>query len=283
MEQKRVQIEQKELEKVVESLRSSGYTNSKISEEIGARIDSYLYNNYRMSKESFERLEELYNEKIKHEIEEPNSGENYRKYEITNLKKNTELAELFGIILGDGHLQEYQDESEERYKGSYFVEITLNESEKELINRTKSLLKDITKIEPKEYDKNGKAIRIVVHSKEIVEKFKNLGLESGNKKENQVNVPRWIKKDENYSKSCLKGLIDTDGSIYQDCRDSKSYLRVQFKNHSNPLLNDFSNMCEKLDIKVVKGGKYQLQISRSSINKFIQKIDPLKAKQVKIT
>jgi intein/homing endonuclease len=283
MGHKRVQIEQKELENAVNKLRDRGYTNSQISKEIGARIDSYLYNGYRMSEESLKRLEEIYGEKIKHEIEEPNSGGNYRKHEITALKKNTKLAELFGIILGDGHLQEHQDKNKERYKGSYFVEITLNEGEKELINRTKSLLRDITKIEPKEYNKSGKAIRIVVHSKELVKKFKNLGLESGNKKENQVSVPKWIKEDKEFSKSCLKGLIDTDGSIYQDSRNNKSYLRIQFKNHSIPLLNDFSKMAENLDVKTVKGGEYQLQISRSSINKFIHQVEPIKAKHVKIT
>jgi len=43
MSEKRVKIPNSELIKVVEDLRERGYSNSSISEEIGARIDSYLY------------------------------------------------------------------------------------------------------------------------------------------------------------------------------------------------------------------------------------------------
>jgi hypothetical protein len=48
-------------------------------------------------------------------------------------------------------------------------------------------------------------------------------------------------------KSCLKGLFDTDGSISVIKR--RSSLLIDFTNASFPLVKDFKEMCESLDIR----------------------------------
>lgn len=279
--EKRVNIDQKDLEEAIKHLRSNGHTNKSISQAIGSKIDSYLYENYNMSEDSFQKLLDLYGKKIKHRVEEVNHGSEYRN-EIPSIEKDETLAELIGVILGDGHIQEYISNNE-RHVGSYFIEITLHEEEKELIDRVRTLLESKTGKKFRKYEKEGKAIRLVVYSKDLVQKLKNLGLETGDKTKNQVKVPEWIKKDKNYSKKCLRGLIDTDGAIYQDKRKNQSYTRIQFKNYSKPLLDDFVEMCSTINIDVVSGGKHQKQVSRRNIEEFIQKIEPLKGKNIEYT
>ncbi|MFB6192920.1 MAG: LAGLIDADG family homing endonuclease, partial [Candidatus Nanohaloarchaea archaeon] len=258
-------------------LREEGFTNETISDRIDARIDSYLYNDYKMSIDSFEKLIELYGSEIEHELV---PDQRFNQKQLPPIEKSIDLAELFGIILGDGHVQFRSEKNKDRNTSTYFISITLNEKEKELIKHSKDLSQSITSLEPKEYTKSGRCVRIVLHSKDLVTRFVELGLKAGNKKENQVHVPEWIKEEKKFCRACVRGLIDTDGAIYQDQRGDKSYTRVQFKNYSEPLLEDFKQMCEKLDIKTVKGGPHQIQISRHDIEKFIKTIQPTKANSV---
>jgi len=46
----------------------------------------------------------------------------------------------------------------------------------------------------------------------------------GSKAKQQVSIPSWILKNKIYTKECLRGLLQTDGSIYQD----RGYVMVNF-------------------------------------------------------
>lgn len=275
----RVKCDSSDLKSAVKNLRSSGYTNKSISEEIGTRIDSCLYRGHKMSLESFENLIEMSNTQIDHQIVD---DDRYNTKNIPKLSPEGKLAELFGIILGDGHIQNRSRKNNKRDSSTYFISITLNKKEVEIISRSESLLEETTNLETKTYEKEGNCVRVVVHSKDAVEKFQEMGLEAGHKTKNQVSVPRWIKRSEEFSKKCLKGLIDTDGAIYKDQREKTYYTRVQFKNYSQPLLRDFKQMCNNVGIETVKGGSKQVQISRRHVEKFIQKISPIKANKLDI-
>lgn len=65
---------------------------------------------------------------------------------------------------------------------------------------------------------------------------------SGSKIAQQARVPDWIKANKAYSIACLRGLLQTDGSIYRD----RGYLMVNFVNHIAPLADDVRNMLEAL-------------------------------------
>ena len=88
---------------------------------------------------------------------------------------------------------------------------------------------------------------------------------TGDKVKNQVYVPLWIKKEKVWIKynqlewiskikpfviACLRGLTDTDGSIYVD-RFNK-IIGIGFKNASLRLVKDFKSMCESLYIRTGK-------------------------------
>ncbi|QGA80083.1 LAGLIDADG family homing endonuclease [Candidatus Nanohalobium constans] len=270
----RVKCDNSDLKAAVEDLRNSGYTNAKISDEIGTRIDSCLYRDHKMSLESFEKLLEIADREINHELV---SDDRYGSKEIANFTKNGDLAELCGLILGDGHIQYRSRRNNSRNTSTYFVSITLNKDEEEIIENSGNLLEEVTGLEAKTYKKQGNCVRIVIHSKDAVEKFQEIGLEPGHKTEKQVSIPNWIKKSEKFCRRCVKGLIDTDGSIYNDKRKNRCYKRIIFKNYSEPLLEDFREMCLTLNIKTVDGGPHQVQVSMKDIDKFIKTVNPIKA------
>lgn len=218
-----------------------------------------------------------------YEIEDDKSQLSKEKTNI--LEESEDLAEITGIILGDGNIL-----YKEGYK--HRLRISSNKTdEKEYREYTKKLMEKLFNIEPKSYDrKNKNATDLVINNKEKVKELIEKGLKSGNKVKNQVNVPEWVKKNENFKISCLRGLFDTDGSVY--LRNTQKTFGLNFKNGSLPLVKDFKEMCESIGIKTQKIPKpkiyrdpktgkihktYMINIeNRFYIPKFLYKVKPKK-------
>ena len=143
---------------------------------------------------------------------------------------NEDLAELVGILLGDGGITNSQ------------VCITLNgEADQKYIPFVMSLAGKIVGENPKVINrKDSKAVVIYYNGINLVRHLTKIGLKPGNKVRLQVDVPRWIKKSAEYRKACLRGMMDTDGGIflhrYRVNNKTYSYLKVSFSNRSMPLL-----------------------------------------------
>ena len=154
---------------------------------------------------------------------------NLRKI-ILKPKNTVELAELFGIILGDGGISSTQ------------VDITLNKHDaKEYSCFVCGLFKKLFKLNPSIYESNhGNFIDIVVSSTNFVEFLLFKGLRKGNKVKHQVGVPSWIRNNKEFSRRCLRGLIDTDGCVYSHTHASGGHnyfnFGLNFSNRSFSLL-----------------------------------------------
>jgi len=352
---KRILIDEHELKKIQNELKSRGLSIKDINNKICTRFDSALYYGCSISKESFQKLEVLYGKAINHTFidspvninssskggkqksiyyefssqdlknwvklyEELKSFKSLREYLINNklkapnketirrkikkflsetdyqklinppirLEKNEKTAELIGIILGDGTLAiKWRDREK---KNSYRFEICLNRiKEKDYVEYVKELLRNIFQIEPNIFiDKRSNGISLRLNKKSIVEALIHLGLKSGNKKFNQVSVPDWIKKNKKYIIACLRGLFDTDGSIFL----IGDVIKTNFVNSSYPLVSDFQEMCQKIEVKTsnihttirkIKKGKkvigYDVQIgAKNQIKKFLDITQPMKWK-----
>jgi len=79
----------------------------------------------------------------------------------------------------------------------------------------------------------------------------------------------------------LRGLVGTDGSIH--VHKSQKKIRISFKNASQPLVNDFKDLCEVFAIKTGKiypvKGKNTFQVAMETkydVGKFIDNIQPRK-------
>ena len=101
----------------------------------------------------------------------------------------------------------------------------------------------------------------------------------GSKFIQDVSIPDWIKKNEIYKINCLRGLIETDGSIYND----RGYKMVMFTNATYRLASDVFNIIESLNFKPhiykVKNGKggiiYRVRLAKK-VEQFLELVKPEK-------
>lgn len=266
MEQ-RIKAHPEELKKAVEELRDRGCSTNSLC----GILDTEVYNKLRgtiSSPKEFFGLCVFYGEPIPHKIVNHIDGKGKAKQ--LNLEKKESVSELIGYILAGGHLN-YDTSGE----GIYAVTITLGEHESRIIQRANQLLSNLDKAPIKTDLKNSNAIQLRVIGKEEAEALIDMGIVPGNKVENNLGVPDWIFEDINYVKGCLRGLVDTDGSIY---RRKDGYYVVQFKNYSNNLLNDFDKLCAAINVATSSAGQNNTQVaSQQEVRKLISQIDPLKA------
>jgi len=126
---------------------------------------------------------------------------------------------------------------------------------------------------------------ITVSSKNLVEFLEKKGLKRGNKIKNKADIPGWILDNKNYSVSCLRGLVDTDGSFYRHryIRSGKqySYFTMCFTNYSRPLLNSAYNILRSLNILCVRSGNHIYIYKREEINKYFKIIGTSNPKHLK--
>lgn len=163
--------------------------------------------------------------------------ENPKKYLLLGCKARKQvrpfeysvrLAELCGILLGDGGIANSQ------------FTVTLNKFvDKAYSVFVESLLLKIFKEKP--YKKERKNVIVLILSGiNLVEALEKIGLKRGNKVTHQVGMPEWIIKNKDYAKACLRGLIDTDGCVYLHNHISLGtkyqHLGLNFSNHSRPLI-----------------------------------------------
>ena len=90
---------------------------------------------------------------------------------------------------------------------------------------------------------------VIVSAVALVEYLESIGLRRGDKIARQVSVPSWIFNDIAYIRACVRGLMDTDGSIYPETKVYKEreyhYMNLCFTSHSQPLAKAMRYMlCE---------------------------------------
>ncbi len=122
--------------------------------------------------------------------------------------------------------------------------------------------------------KKGNALDISVYSNDL-EKILEWKAKGGSKIAQKVSIPNWIKKDVLYRKECLRGLFQTDGSLYKD----REYLMANFTSVCYTLILDVRDILKEIGFetpirKVVDRGKtkYIIRISKN-VKKFIRIIN----------
>lgn len=156
-------------------------------------------------------------------------------------KKDERLAELIGIILGDGNILSY---TKGKKIGVYHIRIAgdYNKDKEYHLNYIKPLCDNLFGITAKVHTLSTKRERFIsLYSKRLVNYFKKMGLKPGNKIKNQSTIPKWVFSNKSFLQSCVRGLIDTDGSIFRMSNKDPSLLRINFKNHDMSLLRDTRN------------------------------------------
>lgn len=142
---------------------------------------------------------------------------------------SSELAEIVGAILGDGCITNNQLHITLNSKLDIGYAYYLQGQIQKLFGYSPSILKR----------KECNAVNVVVTGVNYISYLKSIGLQIGDKVRQQVDVPDWIKNDQAFSRSCVRGLMDTDGGVFRNTysinNHSYSYLKVCFVNLSQPL------------------------------------------------
>jgi len=182
-------------------------------------------------------------------------------------KRSKELAEFWGIMLGDGHVQKIRG-----YKrGTYSLNITGHSvlDRAYLLNFVKPLGAKLFGIKGRIYfSKISQALHVIFDARELVDFFEKENFKAGDKIRNQVTIPDWIKENPEFTTACLRGLYDTDGCFYK-LTNQNSY-QVCFTNYNQTLLNEVRNSLLSLGIGVsrISKGRDITITKKSEIAKF---------------
>lgn len=101
---------------------------------------------------------------------------------------------------------------------------------------------------------NGTYLNVSVYSNHL-EELLGWCVGRGSKLAQKVTVPMWIKGKREYKIECLRGLIETDGSIYND----RNYKMIMFTSANPDLAKEFYEMLRSLSFK-----PYLYKIKRKS-------------------
>lgn len=153
------------------------------------------------------------------------------------------VAEFTGIVMGDGGLTKLQ------------LQITLHKEDDKLYAEfVRNLIMDIFKVPVSVcYLRNVMAMKLVVSRINLVEFCnKKLGLSVGNKLKHGLDIPNWIKENVEFQKACIRGLVDTDGCIFNEVHHIKgkvySYKRLNFTSASPALRQSVFNFFDQLGL-----------------------------------
>jgi len=170
--------------------------------------------------------------------------------------RTRKLSEFFGIMLGDGCLTKTQ------------VTVTLGNKETEYVDYVSKLITELFNIRPKVIKTKKGHYVVYFGSTKVV----NWLLENGlvfNKVRQQVKPPSWIFEKRFRIEGFLKGIFDTDGSIYK----LRFGVQIAFTNRSLPLLGAILRSLHILNYHPSKISMFRVYVTkRKYVLKFIKKI-----------
>ncbi len=169
--------------------------------------------------------------KVYHKIEKCTIVTRRSKTKIPKI--NADIMYLLGVIEGDGSLTKTK-----RKRGGYHYLIRIYSGEEKYLFIINQLFRKYFLINSyiKRDLRKKNAFWLEVKNAPFFFYLSFLGINHGKKMERKI--PKFAKKNKNYLKNYLAGLIDTDGSVYNK--------RIQLKQKSKILVVDIKKELEKM-------------------------------------
>ncbi|MCX6712472.1 MAG: hypothetical protein NT041_02170 [Candidatus Vogelbacteria bacterium] len=172
--------------------------------------------------------------------------------EVILPKYSESLAEFFGIMMGDGGIN-----------NAWQANITVNfVADLEYSKYLEALCKKLFRVAPVvRKRKKTNALVISLASMSIVDFLVLNGLPRGNKLKQGLSIPKWILGKAPYKKACVRGLIDTDGCIFVHVHkiSGKIYKNIglTFTSYSPELIFQVATILEEFGVMphISKRGK----------------------------
>lgn len=193
--------------------------------------------------------------------------QNSHRKKVSLPKYSVQLAEFFGIMMGDGGIN-----------NSWQANITLN-SIKDiqyskyvyfLCNKLFGIFPAIRK------RKTRNALVVSLTSTSIVDFLIDKGLARGNKLKFGLRIPKWILNNSSYKKACVRGLIDTDGCMFVHIHKvrGKIYKNIGlcFTSYSSELIFQVADIFAEFDIMphITKRGRDIYLYQADTIVKYLK-------------
>ncbi|MBI5913636.1 hypothetical protein HY839_04325 [Candidatus Azambacteria bacterium] len=170
------------------------------------------------------------------------------KSKYGSFPKTGYLAELIGVVLGDGHIQAFP--RTER------LIIAANANNTGFVLRYTMIVRKIFKKEPRCMKvKTAQCIRISIYEKHI---SRRLGVPTGNRKNSTVGVPLWVWRNKKLLIRCLRGLYEAEGSFCVH-KPTGTY-KMLFSNKNPILLSDVDRGLRMLGFHPNRSG-FKIQLS----------------------
>jgi len=176
-------------------------------------------------------------------------------------KRSENLAELIGIMLGDGNIFAF-----ERCQR---LTISCNGSYKTYTKHIKDLVRDIFKKEPSILKRSkANCHDVCLYMQDI---GKALELPVGNKIKNKVKIPLWILSRKRYIRRCLRGLFETDGCYGLSKKYHVEYM--EFCSRSESLRQSVYKALISLGYSPQISNKYVRLAKKDQVRRFIAEMD----------
>lgn len=184
--------------------------------------------------ESFENIKANWVEEILEKNWGQKLGGNKNSKKITIPKRSNEVAELLGVILGDGHLRKNEltitGHIYERFHHYYISKII-----EKLFGLDSKIFQSYT-------NKNTTILR--TYSTHLINYLKNNKMVTGNKIVNKASLPKWVFNKKEFIYGTLRGLFDTDGGVYHKQKNYKRII-IEFQTHSPYIREDIIMLLKK--------------------------------------
>jgi len=191
------------------------------------------------------------------------------------------LAEMMGIILGDGGLYTVS-------RGRYKLVICFNKKEMDYFYYVKNLFES--------FFESYKFSKVEIPTENFLQNMSvfpgryliSAGMKPGNKIKNKLVVPEWIQGDTFFLSRFIRGFFDTDGCVY---RKYDNYLQIQIKLGSEEMLTSVRDAFVALGFHPTKvqkeihrkgfiGWKFYL-CRQQEIHQFFSEIQPKNTKHLR--
>jgi hypothetical protein len=178
-----------------------------------------------------------------------------------NFERNADLAELIGVILGDGHIRSYPRTEE--------LSIFSNSNNPGFIERYSKLVEKIFDKKPAQtVHSKLNCIRIRIYQKNISSR---LGIPLSPRAKLDIKIPSWISKNKLYIVRYLRGLYEAEGC--HCVHKPTSTYKIFFSNRNKSMLNNVYTLTRKLGFSSHRS-LHQVQISKKEeVYRFMELIE----------
>lgn len=143
-------------------------------------------------------------------------------------------------------------------------------------------------VKPSVYHNDKDSVNDIVISRTELVKFltEKVGLKLGNKVKQKIDIPDWIKMNKKFLSACIRGLVDTDGSVFTHRYKVKGkmyqYKKLCFTSLSKPLASSVHKSLNDFGIKARFAAGKEVRIDSSSdMEKYFRLIGSHNAKHLR--